>query len=229
MRDSWQAGLRRAGDVDKDDGSRLACCVGSVQSLPSGERGEGAERLTVSGGASLFLGSRHHLACAAGSVRALEHRLETVVETEQGWRPRRLFCSPGRSQRDRSSGADVRRHDRACPCIRGRRERGQKNQALGRSRRGFSTKIHLKTDAPYRSTTKTIPKIFGKALHRGRARIEQTIAKLKRCKRIALPCEKTKQNVGSPVAIAGLVAKVTSPGTCALLRRASSAAQSLGR
>ena len=39
---------------------------------------------------------------------------------------------------------------------------------------------------PYRSTTKTIPKVFGKALYRGRARIEQTIGKLKRFKRIAL-------------------------------------------
>ena len=31
-------------------------------------------------------------------------------------------------------------------CIGGRRKRGQQGQALGRSRGGFSTKIHLKTD-----------------------------------------------------------------------------------
>ena len=31
-------------------------------------------------------------------------------------------------------------------CLRRRRKRGQQNQALGRSRGGFSTKIHLKTD-----------------------------------------------------------------------------------
>jgi hypothetical protein len=36
------------------------------------------------------------------------------------------------------------RHAR--PCLRGRRKRGQKDQALGRSRGGFSTKIHLKVD-----------------------------------------------------------------------------------
>ncbi|MGI9487690.1 MAG: transposase [Geminicoccaceae bacterium] len=52
------------------------------------------------------------------------------------------------------------------------------------------------------STTKNIPKIFGKALYRGRARIEQAIGKLKRFKRIALRCEKTKQNFGSFAAIA---------------------------
>ena len=55
---------------------------------------------------------------------------------------------------------------------------------------------------PHRSTTKNIPKIFGKALYRGRARIGQAIGKLKRFKRIALRCEKTKQNFGSFVAIA---------------------------
>jgi len=32
------------------------------------------------------------------------------------------------------------------PCVCGRRKRGQEGQALGRSRGGFSTKIHLKTD-----------------------------------------------------------------------------------
>ncbi|MGI9507974.1 MAG: IS5 family transposase [Geminicoccaceae bacterium] len=132
---------------------------------------------------------------------------------------------------------------------------------MGRSRGGFSTKIHLKTDfegfpiafdltggekadtskfetlmaigpdvtpraviadkgydskanraaarqqkavpvIPYRSTTKNIPKVFGKVLYRGRARIEQAIGKLKRFKRIALRCEKTKQNFGAFVAIA---------------------------
>jgi hypothetical protein len=36
------------------------------------------------------------------------------------------------------------RHPRAC--VGGRRKRGQDGEALGRSRGGFSTKIHLKTD-----------------------------------------------------------------------------------
>ncbi len=46
----------------------------------------------------------------------------------------------------RRSSADVRFHRGTRPCLGGRRKRGQHDQALGRSRGGFSTKIHLKTD-----------------------------------------------------------------------------------
>ncbi|MDI4659267.1 IS5 family transposase, partial [Xanthobacter autotrophicus] len=45
-----------------------------------------------------------------------------------------------------ASGPDVRFHRRARPCLRRRGKRGQQGQALGRSRGGFSTKIHLKSD-----------------------------------------------------------------------------------
>jgi transposase len=55
---------------------------------------------------------------------------------------------------------------------------------------------------PYRKTAKTIPRRFARALYRGRARIEQAVGKLKRFKRIALRCEKTRRNFGSFVAIA---------------------------
>jgi transposase len=55
---------------------------------------------------------------------------------------------------------------------------------------------------PFRKNTKAIPKIFAKALYLGRARIEQAVGKLKRFKRIALRCEKTKRNFGSFVALA---------------------------
>ncbi len=41
-----------------------------------------------------------------------------------------------------------------------------------------------------------------KALYRGRARIEQAVGKLKRFKRVALRCEKTKRNFTSIVALA---------------------------
>ena len=44
---------------------------------------------------------------------------------------------------------------------------------------------------PLRSNTRAIPKVFGRALYRGRASIEQAVDKLKRFKRIALRCEKT--------------------------------------
>jgi transposase len=55
---------------------------------------------------------------------------------------------------------------------------------------------------PYRKTIKDKPTFFPKALYRGRARIEQTMGKLKRFKRVALRCEKTDQNYGSFVALA---------------------------
>ena len=55
---------------------------------------------------------------------------------------------------------------------------------------------------PYRTTTKDKPTFFPKALYRGRARIEQTMGKLKRFKRVTLRCEKTDENYGSFVALA---------------------------
>jgi transposase len=55
---------------------------------------------------------------------------------------------------------------------------------------------------PHRATTKEKPTFFPKALYRGRARIEQTMGKLKRFKRVALRCEKTDENYGSIVALA---------------------------
>ncbi len=55
---------------------------------------------------------------------------------------------------------------------------------------------------PYKSNAKNRPAFFPKALYRGRARIEQTVGKLKRFKRVALRCEKTVQNYGSVVALA---------------------------
>ena len=142
---------------------------------------------------------------------------------------------------------------------------GQSGQALGRSRGGFSTKIHLKADLaglplafhltggeagdspqfeillelgpditpraalgdkgydsnanraaarersicpaiPYKSTARSRPAFFPKALYRARARIEQLVGKLKRFKRVALRCEKTDANFASIVAFAlGLI------------------------
>jgi transposase len=100
---------------------------------------------------------------------------------------------PG-AERHGASGADVRFHHRAGPCLGRRRKRGQSRQAA-RSR-GICPAI------PYRTTTKDKSKFFPKALYRGRARIEQTMGKLKRFKRVALRCEKTDENYGSFVALA---------------------------
>ena len=195
----------------------------------------------------------------------MEQRVETVRPIEQGGRLRALFRSSRFPLRIGASGTDVRQHHRARPCLGGGRKRGQKDQALGRSRGGFSTKIHLKTDfdghpiafdltggekgdaphfpillglgpdidplaavgdkgyaskanrqaarqrgiapvIPYKANEKNRPAFFAKALYRGRARIEQAVGKLKRFKRIALRCEKTKRNFASFVAlVAGLI------------------------
>jgi transposase len=194
-------------------------------------------------------------------LRSLELGVEAVLALKPGGCVRGVLRSPGGAERDRSSGADVRLHHRAGACLGGWGKRGQSRQALGRSRGGFSTKIHLKTDwdgdplsfhltggeasdsphfetlvdlgpditpraavgdkgydaktnrqaarsrgicpaIPHRTTTKEKPKFFPKALYRGRARIEQTMGKLKRFKRIALRCEKTDVNYGSFVALA---------------------------
>ena len=53
---------------------------------------------------------------------------------------------PSAPSRISSPCADVRLHDRPRPRVGGRSQREQDGQALGRSRGGFSTKIHRKTD-----------------------------------------------------------------------------------
>jgi transposase len=190
----------------------------------------------------------------------LERGVEAVLAALPGGRVRGDVRRARRHQPDRPPGADVRLHHRPRPCFGRRGERGQDGQALGRSRGGFSTKIHLKTDfdglpiafdltagqasdsrhfpvlldlgpgivpraaigdkgydshanraaarargicpvIPLRITAKLKPAFFLKALYRGRARIGQTIGKLKRFKRVTLRCEKTAQNYGSILAL----------------------------
>jgi transposase len=76
----------------------------------------------------------------------LEQRLETLLAIEPIGRLRSLLRGARRDEPDSASGPDVRFHRCSRACFRSRGKRGQKNQALGRSRGGFSTKIHLKTD-----------------------------------------------------------------------------------
>ncbi len=222
-------------------------------------RRQGAGRPQVSGGAALFLGPQYHLARRTQGVRELEQHLETVLAAEPARRLRGVLPIARGAQRQRASGPDVRQHGGAGACLGRRRQRGQDSQALGRSRGGFSTKIHLKTDfqgkpldfhltggeasdsrqfetlldigpdirpraaitdkgydaqanreaarergicpvIPYRSNTKNKPAFFPKILYKTRARIEQTIGKLKRFKRIALRCEKTARNYAALIA-----------------------------
>ena len=55
---------------------------------------------------------------------------------------------------------------------------------------------------PYRSNTKQQPRFFPKLLYKARARIEVFIGKIKRFKRIAMRCEKTKQNYAAFIQLA---------------------------
>jgi transposase len=86
------------------------------------------------------------MAGSAGRVRQLEQRLEAVLAAQSLGRIRGILPASGRDQPDRAYRADVRQHSGARACLGRRRKRGQENQALGRSRGGFSCKIHLKTD-----------------------------------------------------------------------------------
>ncbi len=76
----------------------------------------------------------------------MEQRVEAVLAAEPARRVRGDAGHFGRDERHRAPGSDGRFDNRARPCLGGRRKRGQHGQALGRSRGGFSTKIHLKTD-----------------------------------------------------------------------------------
>jgi transposase len=65
---------------------------------------------------------------------------------------------------------------------------------------------HICPIIPRRANAKYRPPFFPKTLYRGRARIEQTVGKLKRFKRIALRCEKTAENYAALISFAcGLI------------------------
>ena len=72
--------------------------------------------------------------------------MEAVLAAEQGWCVRGLLRHAGGDEPDGASDPDVRFHDRARTCLGGWRKRGQSGQALGRSKGGFTTKIHAKAD-----------------------------------------------------------------------------------
>jgi len=78
--------------------------------------------------------------------RPLERRVEAVRPFEQGGRVRGILRHAGGDEPIGASDPDVRLHDRARACVGSGRKRGQGGQALGRSRGGFTTKIHAKAD-----------------------------------------------------------------------------------
>jgi hypothetical protein len=195
----------------------------------------------------------------------MEQHLEAILAAEPVGCVRGVLSTACRMQPDRGSGAVLRQHHRPRPCLGRRRKRGQQGQALGRSRGGFSTKIHLKTDLdgnpldfhltggeasdsrefatsldigpdirpriaitdkgydsaanraaarargitpviPRRENSKQRGRFFPKRLYRLRARIEQSIGKVKRFKRVTLRCDKTAASYSAFVSFAfGLI------------------------
>ena len=87
------------------------------------------------------------------------------------------------------------------PDINPRAAIGDKGYA-SRANRAAARKRGAAPVIPYKANEKMKPAFFPKALYKARARIEQAVGKLKRFKRIALRCEKTKRNFGSFVALA---------------------------
>ena len=87
------------------------------------------------------------MARASGAVRTLEQRVETLRPLEQDRGVRGLLRHSRLDEFVGASDSDVRLHRRARACVGRRRKRGQDRQALGRSRGGFTTKIHAKSDA----------------------------------------------------------------------------------
>ncbi len=187
--------------------------------------------------------------------------MEAVLATQPLGDIRGILPDAGGMQPDSSLDPVLRKHNSARPRFGRRSKRGQQHQAFGRSRGGFSTKIHLKTDldgnpldfhltggeasdstqfetsldiGPYirpriaitdkgydsqanraaaraRGITPVIPRhensrqrgrVFPKRLYKLRARIEQTIGKLKRFKRVAMRCEKTDVSYSAIISFA---------------------------
>jgi transposase len=73
--------------------------------------------------------------------------VETLRPIEQGWGLRGLLRCARRDEFVRAPDPDVRFDNRARACVGRRSKGGQEGQALGRSRGGFTTKIHAKSDA----------------------------------------------------------------------------------
>ena len=87
------------------------------------------------------------MAGLAGGVWQMVERLSAVSALDTG---RRLGTGPVRAQRQRGkprSGSDDRQHRYPGPSLGSWRKRGTQRQGFGRSKGGFTTKIHLIANA----------------------------------------------------------------------------------
>jgi transposase len=87
------------------------------------------------------------LAGNPGTLREVEHGLAPVRPLARPGRVRGGVRRLGGERLGRGARADARPHRRPRAPARGRRQGGQDGQALGRSRGGFTTKLHLRCDA----------------------------------------------------------------------------------
>ena len=81
------------------------------------------------------------MAGLAGTIRAMEFGIKTILPLVQKWR----LGTSARNSRGRQGTREpiARLDDRSSPPTFGGCKRGQDSQGLGRSRGGFSTKIHI--------------------------------------------------------------------------------------
>jgi Transposase DDE domain len=138
--------LGGAGHADADDRGGLGDGAGAVPRLPLAAGRQGPQRPSLPRGAALLRRPQHHLARSARGIRKLEFGVEALLAPQPSGRVRGLFRCARCNQPHRAPGSNARLHHRAGACLGGRGKRGQDGQALGRSRGGFSTKIHLKAD-----------------------------------------------------------------------------------
>jgi hypothetical protein len=114
--------------------------------LPRGGRKAGDDRRFLEA-LHVFTVENVRWRALAGTLRSVQPRMETLRPIEQGWRLRSLLRHARLDEFVRASHPDVRLDDRARAWVCGRSKGGQEGQALGRSRAGFTTKIHAKSDA----------------------------------------------------------------------------------
>lgn len=99
-----------------------------------------------------FLEATHDFTVHSITWRALPseygkwNSVEAVLAAQPFGSIRGVLPDAGGMQQDGPFDPVLRQHDSARPRFRSRSKRGQQRQAFGRSRGGFSTKIHLKTD-----------------------------------------------------------------------------------
>ena len=87
------------------------------------------------------------LAGHAGTLREVGHGLAPLRPLARPRRVRGGLRRLGGERLGRGARADARQHHDPRAPARGRRQGGQDGQALGRSRGGFTTKLHLRCDA----------------------------------------------------------------------------------